>query len=324
MPRLRTADPSAPGWTLVRSGAAVTVIDENGEELTDRAAVERVVEMTIPPAWSRVWIAPHPNAHIQAVGIDTEGRRQYIYHEQWQRTRAKKKYDRALELAASLPSARAVVTRELRGPTGERSRTLAVAFRLLDSALLRVGSERYAQVHGSRGLTTLTGSDARVSGDTVLLDFVGKGAVDWSSQTSDPDLAAAVRSLKRRGPEARLLAWRDSAGWHPLRAEEVNEYVRERTHGDFTAKDFRTLHGTIIAAKALAAHGPVPQAAAAKRAMADATRLTADALGNTPTVARANYIDPRVFDLFRAGRVLDTASIAPEAAIRRLILGDEE
>ena len=322
MVRLRTADPSAPGWTLRRNGTGIRVLDERGRVITDEERRERVNALSIPPAWSTVWIAPQPNAHIQAVGTDSQGRRQYIYHEQWSRARARQKYDRALELAVSLPSARAVVTRDLRGAVGTRERALAAAFRLLDSALLRVGSERYERAHGSRGLTTLLGSDAHVRGDTVLLEFVGKGAVDWSSETSDPDLATAVRSLKRRGPDARLLAWKDGSEWRPLRATEVNEYVRARTHGDFTAKDFRTLHGTVLAAQALAAEGLQDDAHARKQAIVRATAVTALALGNTPAIARANYIDPRVFDRYRDGRVLATGSIAAERAVRALILGD--
>ncbi|PPL15204.1 DNA topoisomerase IB [Microterricola pindariensis] len=328
MPRLRTADPSSPGWTLSRTGAHLAVIDERGAPLTAESATARVEALSIPPAWTAVWIAPQANAHIQAMGTDAAGRRQYLYHEQWQRARSRLKYDRALDLAASLPAARGVVTRDLRGPRHTRARALAVAFRLLDSAYLRVGSERYAQRHGSRGLTTLRGSDARVSGDTVLLEFTGKGAVDWSSQTTDPDLAAAVRALKRRGPDAVLLAWKDDDGWHRVLPEEVNEYVRERTKGNFSAKDFRTLHGTIIAAQALAAQGPAAHgsgssATARKKAIVEATRVTAEALGNTPTVARANYIDPRVFDRFRDGRLLTTAGLAPESAIRLLLLGED-
>ncbi|AMB58752.1 DNA topoisomerase IB [Microterricola viridarii] len=322
MPRLRTVDPATPGWSLVRAGDDVTIVDQQGSVLADEEVAERVDALRIPPAWTDVWIAPHANAHIQVVGTDEAGRRQYLYHEQWQRRQAKRKYDRALDLAARLPAARRVVTRDLRADGQSRARALAVAFRLLDSAYLRVGSERYAKRHGSRGLTTLLGSDAHVSGDTVLLAFTGKSAVDWSSRTTDPDLARAVRTLKRRGPDAHLLAWQDDSGWHPLRADEVNEYVRERTQGDFTAKDFRTLHGTITAAQSLAAQGRQPSAAARRRAATEASRVTAEALGNTPTVARATYIDPRVFDRFREGRVLQTNGLAPESALRLLLLGD--
>ncbi|AWB89055.1 DNA topoisomerase [Salinibacterium hongtaonis] len=321
MPRLRTTNPSHPGWTRRRRGTGYSLLNESGGAVTSPYERERVDALAIPPAWTDVWISPHRNGHIQACGTDASGRRQYIYHEQWQRSRARAKYDRALELAERLPRARAQVTRDLRGEPGTRDRALAVAFRLLDSAYLRVGSERYAQLHGSKGLTTLEGSDAHVSADTVVLEFVGKSAMDWSSRTEDPDLAAAIRSLKTRGPHSRLLAWKDGNRWRALRPEEVNDYVRARTGGDFTAKDFRTLHGTIIAARELAALGTQPKAAATKRAINEAVRATAHLLGNTPAVARSTYIDPRVIDRFRSGALLRTGSVSPERAIRELLLG---
>lgn len=322
MPRLRTADPSKPGWSLRRRGRGYTLLDENGSTVSTTADRDRVDALAIPPAWKDVWISPHPNGHIQVCGTDASGRRQYIYHEQWTRSRSRQKYDRALELAERLPRARGQVTRDLRGEPGTRERALAVAFRLLDSAYLRVGSERYAELHGSRGLTTLEGADAHVSGDTVVLEFVGKSAVDWSSRTEDADLAAVIRSLKSRGPRARLLAWKDDAQWRPLRPEEVNDYVRLRTGGDFTAKDFRTLHGTIIAARELAIMGKQPTDAATKRAINAAVRTTAELLGNTPAVARATYIDPRVIDRFHGGMLLETGSVAAERALRALVLGE--
>lgn len=318
------ADPSAPGWTLRRRGTGFSVLDATGAVLDSDQARERVKNLVIPPAWTDLWIAPEPNAHIQAIGTDAGGRRQYIYHEQWNRRQARQKFERALELGESLPAARRLVTRDLRTGPGDRERALGAAFRLLDSAYLRVGNERYAKQHGSRGLTTLEGADARVSADTVILNFVGKGAVDWSSQTTDPDLAVVIRSLKRRGPQAPLLAWKDEQDWRGLRAEEVNEYVRLRTRGDFTAKDFRTLHGTIIAATELALHGPPENESVVSGAITEAVKHTAAVLGNTPAIARDSYIDPRVFDRFREGLCLETGSIAAETAIRRLILGPSE
>lgn len=316
------ADPSAPGWILRRRGAGFSLLDEAGAVLDSPAARDRVKQLVIPPAWKDLWIAPEPNAHIQAIGTDAGGRRQYIYHEQWNRRRARQKYKRALELSESLPAARRLVTGDLRTRPGSRERALAAAFRLLDSAYLRVGSERYAQQHGSRGLTTLEGADARVSADTVILNFVGKGAVDWSSQTTDEDLAAVIRSLKRRGPQAPLLAWKNDGDWRGLRSEELNDYVRLRTRGDFTAKDFRTLHGTIIAATELARHGPVESVTAVNAAIIEAVKHTATILGNTPAIAKGSYIDPRVFDRFRDGHCLDIGSIVAETALRRLILGE--
>jgi DNA topoisomerase-1 len=323
MPRLRTAQLAKPGLGRRRSGRGFRLLDEHGQPLGDTADRRRIQALAIPPAWTDVWIAPQANAHIQAVGTDAAGRRQYIYHAQWSRKQAELKYDRALELAERLPQARARVTRDLRGKPATRERALAVAFRLLDSAHLRVGSEQYALQHGSRGLSTLDCSDATVHGDTVVLGFAGKGAIEWGSETTDAELAAAVRSLKRRGPGERLLAWNDAGLWKALHADEVNDYVRETTKGDFTAKDFRTLHGTIAAATSLASSAGAKSARSQQRAMREAVTLTAELLGNTATIAKASYIDPRVFDRFRDGQTMQTRGISPESAIRLLILGPE-
>ncbi|GAB2522410.1 DNA topoisomerase IB [Paramicrobacterium agarici] len=323
MVRLRIADTSSPGWTLATTSTGPVLVDARGRRITDAAALTRVADLVIPPAWTDLWIAPQPNAHIQAVGTDAAGRRQYLYHEQWHRQKKREKYDRMLELAASLPSARSLVTRDLQAPYGSRERVLAASFRLLDNAYLRVGSERYAQRHGSRGLTTLLGQHATVSGDTVILDFVGKSGMAWGSQTTDAALASAVRSLKRRGGNERLFAWRDGVTWHPVTPSDVNEYVRERTHGDFTAKDFRTLHGSTSAAAELASLGIRETAAERKRTIAEAVTRTADILGNTPAVARSSYIDPRIIDRYRDGYVLQTGRISPERALRALIMQHE-
>lgn len=321
MPRLRRSDPTAPGLGRRRTRSGFRYVDEGGHPLRDEATIERITALVIPPAWSDVWIAPHPNAHIQAVGTDGAGRRQYLYHEAWSRKQAERKFDRALDLASALPSARRLVTLDLRGVTGSKERALAAGFRLLDSARLRVGSERFALEHGSHGLTTLLCAHATVSGDRVLLDFPGKSGQAWSSDTEDEDLAAVIRSLKTRGPRARLLAWKSDDHWRPLNAQEVNEYVRRRTNGDFTAKDFRTLHGSIIAATALRRLGPASNATRCARNVVVAVKETAEALGNTPAIARSSYIDPRVLDRYQSGDLLENRGIAPETALRNLILG---
>jgi DNA topoisomerase I len=190
--------------------------------------------------------------------------------------------------------------------------------------MLRVGSERYADAHGSYGLSTLLGAHARVvDGSRVLLSFPGKSGQPWESEIADPDLAAVVARLKRRGGRSRLLAFSDPSGdFRPLDAEEINDDVRRRTGGDFTAKDFRTLHGTVTAAVALARSGPGETAAARKRAIVQAVRLAADALGNTPAVARSSYVDPRVIDRYEKGETLDATRLrSAESGLRRLLAG---
>jgi DNA topoisomerase-1 len=306
----------------VRRGKGFAYVDESGRPV-DRATRERAVALAIPPAWRDVWIAPYPNGHVQATGIDDAGRRQYLYHDAWRAQKDRLKFDRMLDLASVLPAARRGVTRDLRREGLPRERVLAAAFRMLDTGMLRVGSERYADAHGSYGLSTLLGAHARVvDGERVLLSFPGKSGQPWESEIADPDLAAAIAELKRRGGRARLLAWRDDEGrWHPLSAAEINDDVRDRTGGEFTAKDFRTLHGTVTAAVSLARSGPGETPTARKHAIVHAVRVAAEALGNTPAVAKSSYVDPRLLDRYEEGDTIDPARLrSAESQLRALLL----
>lgn len=300
-------------------GRGFTYRDDAGETVTDPELRERIEHLGIPPAWTDVWIAPYANGHIQATGVDAAGRRQYIYHPTWREQKDRIKFDRALALAEALPTARRRVTIDLRSEEPTKERALAAGFRMLDTGSLRVGSEQYATAHGSHGLTTLLCSHASVSGSTVHLHFPAKSGQEWDSEITDADLASVVRGLKRRGPNARLLAWKAEKNWHPITAEELNGYVREQTGGDFTAKDFRTLHGTVAAAVSLAKHGPEPTKSKRARALSAAMKDAAAVLGNTPTIAKNSYVDPRVVDHYAAGETIDPAR--PESELRALLFG---
>lgn len=320
MPRLRRSDSSGAGLHRVRAGTGFSYKDQAGHPIADAELRARIENLAIPPAWTDVWIAPHPNGHIQATGVDAAGRRQYIYHPTWREQKDRIKFDRALSLAESLPTARRRVTMDLRGAEPSRERALAAAFRMLDTGSLRVGSDQYAEANGSHGLATLLCSHATVSGDTVKLDFPAKSGQEWQSDITDADLATVVRGLKRRGPNGRLLAWKNGGEWHPVHAQDINEYVRERTGGDFSAKDFRTLHGTVAAAVSLAKHGPEPKKTARERALAQAMRDAADVLGNTPTIAKKSYVDPRVVDHYAAGTTIDPTRLdSAESELRSLL-----
>jgi DNA topoisomerase-1 len=305
----------------VKAGRGFTYKDVNGAVVRDAELRERIAGLAIPPAWTDVWICPFANGHIQATGIDAAGRRQYLYHPTWREQKDRVKYDRALSLAESLPTARRQVTIDLRSPEPTKTRALAAAFRMLDTANLRVGSEQYADSNGSFGLCTLRGSHATVSGDSVHLEFPAKSGQEWSSTVTDPDLASVVRGLKRRGPRARLLAFRDESGdWHPLTPADINAYVRERTGGEFTSKDFRTLAGTAAAAVSLARQGAESTKTGKTRAVAQAMRDAAEELGNTPAIARTSYVDPRVVDLYLSGSTIDPARTASaESELRNLL-----
>lgn len=308
-----------PGYRRVRAGSGFKYTDADGAPLSQTER-DRIVALFIPPAWRDVWISAAPNGHIQATGVDEAGRLQYLYHPSWSVGRDKGKYARALQLAKALPRARARVTTSLRRDGLDRERVLATAFRLLDQAALRVGSERYLLRYGSRGLTTLRRRDAAVCGTVTSLRFPGKSGQRQSIEIDDADLAAAVALLVAGRPASPLLAYERGSRRVPLTPKDVNAYVRTMTGGAFTAKDFRTLRGTILAAEKLAQLGAADAKRYRKRAEVLAVKAAATALGNTPAVAKSSYIDPRVFYRYRSGLVLDR-SVSAESAIRSLLLG---
>ncbi len=308
-----------PGFRRVRAGSGFRYLDEAGAAAPD-AAQQRIRDLVIPPAWHDVWIAADPLAHIQVVGTDDAGRRQYLYHALWRTRRDRGKFARALALAEALPRARARVTTALHGSAMDRERALAVSFRLLDRAAPRIGSARYLARHGSRGLTTLQRRDAAVAASVVVLSFPAKSGRRAVLEIDDAELAAAIGSLGAGRRGSPLLWYPDGRRQVALTPADVNAYVRELTGGVFTAKDFRTLRGTTVAAETLARIGVVDNARDRRHAELLAVRSTAEVLGNTPAVARASYIDPRVFRRYANGDVLDL-TVTPEAAIRRLLDG---
>ncbi|MGN6446905.1 DNA topoisomerase IB [Amnibacterium sp.] len=303
--RLRKSNPLGKGYRRVRAGKGFSYRDTDGRTVSDPAIRRRFDALGIPPAWTDVWIAPYENGHIQAVGHDAAGRKQYLYHPTWRERHDKNKYRRMLLLAEALPGARGTVRRHLRDPEDPRRQVLAAAFRMLDLGGLRIGSTAYEEENGSYGLTTLHGEHVRIDGDVIALRFPAKSHKLWESELRDEDLADLLARLRRRGPGERLLAYRSGERWHTIAPEDVNGYVRERLHGAFSAKDFRTLRGTVAAATSLAKHGPEPKRSAQKRAIAEAMRAAAAELSNTPTVAKASYVDPRVIDRYRAGETID-------------------
>ncbi|MBF4568799.1 DNA topoisomerase IB [Plantibacter sp. VKM Ac-2880] len=325
MVRLRRSDVSGQGIRRVRSGRGFSYRLPDGSLLEDQEIRARIDGLVIPPAWNEVWITPYANGHIQATGIDTAGRRQYLYHPSWRERQDRNKFDRALALAEALPAARGRVTRDLRLEGYPLARVSAGAFRMLDTGSLRVGGEQYAEANGSHGLSTLEGAHARVSGDTVALKFPAKSGQPWESDIVDADLASLIRSLKRRGPHARLLAWKDGNRWRHLQASQINDYVRAQTNGAFTAKDFRTLHGTVAAAESLAKTGPVRSKTARSKAVAQAMRDAAAVLGNTPAIAKSSYVDPRVVDRYAHGETIPPDGRgSPELALRVLLVGSND
>jgi DNA topoisomerase I len=318
--RLRKSNPLGKGYHRVRAGKGFTYRAPDGTTVTDPELRQRFEALAIPPAWTDVWIAPYENGHIQAVGHDAANRKQYLYHPTWRQRHDKNKYRRMLLLAEALPGARGTVRRQLRDADEPRTQVLAAAFRMLDLGGLRIGSTEYEEANGSYGLTTLHGEHVRVDGDEIALRFPAKSHKLWDSTMRDADLADLLATLQQRGRHERLLAYRHGGRWHTITPEEVNGYVRERLHGEFSAKDFRTLLGTTAAATSLAKHGPERGRSAQKRAIADAMRAAAERLSNTPAVAKASYVDPRVVDKYRAGETIDPKRLhAAESEVLALL-----
>jgi DNA topoisomerase IB len=281
--------------------------------VTDTETLERIRGLVVPPAWHDVWICPHPNGHIQAVGIDSRGRRQYRYHDAWREMRDREKFDHMLVFAAELPRLRRHCRRALSGETDlSRRRVLAAAVRLLDIGFFRIGTEDYVEENHTYGLATLEKRHVRVDGDEIRFDYDAKSGKRRLQYVVDPAVAEVVRRLRaRRGGGTRLLAAKEGGRWVELGSSDINAHIRKVTGGDFTAKEFRTWSGTVLAAASLAAAGDAASPTARKRAVSRAMGQVAEYLGNTPAVVRKSYVDPRVVDLY-----LDGVTIAESLGTR--------
>ncbi|WP_229398271.1 DNA topoisomerase IB [Micromonospora okii] len=320
--RLRRSDPGRPGYTRRRRGRGWLFLDPAGEPVRDPAELARLRDLVIPPAWRDVWISPHPNGHIQATGIDAAGRKQYLYHPQWRRKRDEAKFDHVLKVAHRLPTLRERVDRDLAGRGLGRERVLATVAGLLDMGMFRVGSDQYAVGDDATfGVATLRPEHARTRGGCVVFEFPAKGGIEQVRRIDDPELCGVLTNLRRRRRRAeRLFGYWDGRQWRDVHSDEINEYLREASGGEMTAKDFRTWHATVLAATELAARGPARSATARKRAVAGVMREVAELLGNTPTVARNSYVDPRVVDLYHDGVVAPVDGDTPRREAERRVL----
>jgi DNA topoisomerase-1 len=307
--RLRRTSPDQPGWSRRRSGRGFVYLDERGARLPEEA-VQRIRDLVIPPAWRDVWITPYENGHLQAVGTDDAGRRQYLYHPDWRARRDAEKFDRMLEFGKALTRARELVVADMGREGMPLERACAVAVRLLDLGYFRIGNDVYADTNGSFGLTTLERRHVRRQQDRLVFRFVGKSGVEHRIEIDDAMVIEALDIMRRRrGSDLRLLAYKNGRGWRSILPELVNEYVRASTGLEVTAKDFRTWHATVLAAAALAeTHEPGVTQASQKRAVAGAMKEVASFLGNTPTLARSAYVDPRVIDAYEEGRTIERAT----------------
>jgi DNA topoisomerase-1 len=311
MARLRRADCSGPGIRRARRGRGFTYLDEDGDAIEDTEVVQRIRGLGIPPAWEDVWICPSPRGHIQATGIDVAGRKQYLYHEEWRRRRDQEKFDEMLDFARDLPDLRARIATDMEsGQALTRERVLACAVRLLDRGFFRIGTEEYAVANESFGLATMRKTHVRLEDDdTMVFDYPAKHGKRQVRAVVDPLAMEVVGALKRRrggGPE--LLAYKNGRRWYDIRSTDINDYIKEVTGADYSAKDFRTWNATVLAAVALGVSGAVVGSKTGrKRAVTRAVKEVSHYLGNTPAVCRASYIDPRVFDAFDGGLTVSPA-----------------
>jgi len=307
MARLRRVDCAGPGFTRRRRGRGWSYYTSGGERITDPEVVQRIQGLVIPPAWRDVWICSLPNGHIQAVGTDTAGRRQYRYHDYWRLQRDTAKHARILDFAKRLPTTRKAVAEHLAEQGLTRNRVLATSVRLLDLGFFRVGSEEYAEENNTFGLATMRREHVTISRGIITFDYPAKGSKRRVQSVADDQVCAVVTALKRRrsgGDE--LLAYRVGTQWRDIGSDDVNAYLRQVTRGDFTAKDFRTWHATVLMAVALAVSAQAPTTPTArKRAVNRAIQEVAAYLGNTPAVCRRSYIDPRVIDLYHDGVTIE-------------------
>ncbi|MET8912515.1 DNA topoisomerase IB [Micromonospora sp. NPDC004551] len=320
--RLRRSDPGRPGYGRRRRGKGWLFVDAKGEPVREPDELARLRELVIPPAWQDVWISPYPNGHIQATGIDAAGRKQYLYHPKWREKRDEAKFDHVLEVAHRLPVLRDRVEHDLGLRGLRRERILATVARLLDMGTFRVGSDQYATGEDATfGVSTLRPEHARSRGGCVVFEFPAKGGIEQVRRIEDPELCRVLTNLRRRRrAEERLFGYWDGRSWRDVRSDEVNDYLRDASGGEMTAKDFRTWHATVLAATELATVGPQRSMTARRRAVAAVMRSVAELLGNTPTVARTSYVDPRVVDLYHDGVLVPVEPDMPREAAEKAVL----
>ncbi len=321
-----------PGIRRARRGRGFAYLDPDRKAITDKAVLERIRSLAIPPAWTDVWISPRPRGHLQATGRDTKRRKQFRYHPKWTALRDADKFSRLIGFCAVLPKIRRRVTRDLGRPGLDHDKVVATIVRLMETTLIRVGNEEYAQQNGSYGLTTLRSRHAKVQGGTVRLRFKGKSGKEVEAEVADRRIARIIRRLQDL-PGQELFSYVGSDGERlTISSQDVNDYLRETTGEDYTAKDFRTWAGTVLAAVALRQVEGFDSETEAKRNVVAAIDRVARRLGNTRAVARRSYVHPAVVDAYmqgalarsmvrRASKLLEGGAVTPavESAVLELL-----
>ena len=297
--------PRKGGWRRLGSSGRFRYVDARGNRIADEDKLERIKALVIPPAWKDVWISPNASAKLQATGVDAAGRRQYLYHANFRAQQEQAKFDRLIRFAERLPELRAANAEHLEYDVLERLRVSAIATRLINAGWFRVGSERYAKESRTFGITTLRKSHVTVRGSRISFRYRGKHSIMIRSAVVDPELAAVMKQLVAQ-PGARLFKFEQEDGSYcNLDQRRLNAYIREHLGAEFTAKDFRTWGGTLVAAIELAQRDPPATEREAKKRIAEVMRKVGERLGNTPAVARSSYVSPAVVEQYLDGRTIE-------------------
>jgi len=302
---LRYVSDEQPGFTRRRVGRGFCYYDASGSRLTDADTLTRIKALVLPPAWKNVWICKHPRGHLQATGRDERNRKQYSYHPEWAAARGQEKFSRTLAFARILPKIRVAVDNDMGGRPLDRRTVVATVVRLLETTLIRVGNREYAEQNQSYGLTTMQTQHVELSGTRLKFDFVGKSGKRHTIELSDKRVARVVRKVQDL-PGQELFQYIDEAGERQtVDSADVNAYLRAITEDDFTAKDFRTWAGTVLAAWALSEFEKIDTQAAARRNITAAIKRVASQLGNTPAVCRSSYIHPEILNSYVDGSLIE-------------------
>jgi DNA topoisomerase I len=292
---------SQPGIARIRSGRGFRYRAADGSAVSDDRTLARIKALAVPPAWNDVWISSSPRGHIQATGRDARGRKQYRYHPAWRETRDRTKFDRLISFGEALPAIRKRVREDLERPELPREKVLATVVRLIDLTYIRIGNTRYAKDNGSFGLTTMRGRHVDVVGSTIRFEFRGKGGKPHEVDVRDPRIARIVKRCLDI-PGQLLFQYLEEDGTRkPIASDDVNAYLQEVSGSDFTAKDFRTWAGSVLALQALSATEPAASEKAFRSNVNAAIETVAGELRNTVAVCRACYVHPAVIDAYREG-----------------------
>ena len=301
---LRYVNDGSAGYSRKRTGTSFSYHDKDGKRIADKAIVSRIKSIGIPPAYESVWICPSANGHIQATGLDARGRKQYRYHPKWRELRDENKYAHVMQFAAALPVLRARVSKDLKLEGMPRDKVLATIVSLLEKTLIRVGNAEYAEQNKSYGLTTMRRRHIAIGRGILRFDFTGKSGKQWKLQVEDKRIAAIVKRCAEI-PGHELFKYLDDDGAsHTVDSGDVNAYIRNNAGQDFTAKDFRTWAGTVLAALALAEFKKHDNQAEAKRNIVAAIEKVAKQLGNTPAICRKSYVHPEVLSAYMSGDLI--------------------